>query len=290
MNLRLSLPALLLALLLPLSLFAKCPITPNGRLVVRAPAGNLQVDTTGTDSVDIEVSNRQVTVQETCRKETVDISATAPASIGFQKQTDIGTSGRLTGTGTMEFNGGTGNAVTIPVNSVALPSPYDPASTFLHLGALELNSPGSTGTLTSNGGSRGGSSTLTVTGTTSVTDFGLHLTGGTTKLQGTTTIGAGMVMSGSVLELHAATALNASINIDTGSVDIASGSTLTMAANTRINAAGAGVKVELSSSEFGALVNVVISRERLSELDLHPGDAVYVFPKRVRVFVQDYSI
>jgi len=83
MNLRLSLPALLLALLLPLSLFAKCPITPNGRLVVRAPAGNLQVDTTGTDSVDIEVSNRQVTVQETCRKETVDISATAPASIGI---------------------------------------------------------------------------------------------------------------------------------------------------------------------------------------------------------------
>jgi len=179
-------------------------------------------------------------------------NATAPASIGFQKQTDIGTSGRLTGTGTMEFNGGTGNAVTIPVNSVALPSPYDPASTFLHLGALELNSPGSTGTLTSNGGSRGGSSTLTVTGTTSVTDFGLHLTGGTTKLQGTTTIGAGTVMSGSVLELHAATALNASINIDTGSVDIASGSTLTMAANTSINAAGAGGTLHVLSG--GTLV------------------------------------
>jgi sulfate transport system ATP-binding protein len=58
----------------------------------------------------------------------------------------------------------------------------------------------------------------------------------------------------------------------------------------RINAAGAAVKVELSSSEFGALVNVVLSQERLAQLELRPGDAVYVFPKRVRVFVQDYSI
>jgi sulfate transport system ATP-binding protein len=58
----------------------------------------------------------------------------------------------------------------------------------------------------------------------------------------------------------------------------------------RINAAGAAAKVELSSNEFGALVNVVISRERLAELELHPGDAVYVFPKQMRVFVQDYSI
>jgi DUF4097 and DUF4098 domain-containing protein YvlB len=70
------------ALLLPLSLFAKCPITPDGRLVLRAPAGNLLVDTTGTDSVDVEVSSRQVVVQETCRRETVEISATAPTTIG----------------------------------------------------------------------------------------------------------------------------------------------------------------------------------------------------------------
>jgi sulfate transport system ATP-binding protein len=58
----------------------------------------------------------------------------------------------------------------------------------------------------------------------------------------------------------------------------------------RINAAGASVKVELSSSEFGALVNVVLSQERLAELNLRTGDAVYVFPKRVRVFVDDYRI
>jgi hypothetical protein len=82
MRLRISL-ALPVALLLPLTLFAKCPITADGRLVLRAPAGNLIVDTTGTDAVDVEVSNRQVVVQETCKKETVEISATAPASIGI---------------------------------------------------------------------------------------------------------------------------------------------------------------------------------------------------------------
>jgi hypothetical protein len=82
MNLRVRL-TLPVVLLLPLSLFAKCPIAADGRLVLRAPAGNLIVDTTGTDSIDIEVSNRQVVVQETCRRETVDVSATAPASIGI---------------------------------------------------------------------------------------------------------------------------------------------------------------------------------------------------------------
>ena len=71
------------ALLFPLTLFAKCPIAPDGRLVLRAPAGNLLVDTTGTDSVEVEVSNRQVVVQEICRREAVEVSATAPASIGI---------------------------------------------------------------------------------------------------------------------------------------------------------------------------------------------------------------
>src|SRR5262245_55380009 len=83
MKLRSPLQMLPVALLLPLSLFAKCPITADGRLVLRAPAGNLQVDTTGTDSVDVEVSNRQVNLQETCRKEAVEISATAPTTIGI---------------------------------------------------------------------------------------------------------------------------------------------------------------------------------------------------------------
>ena len=62
LSLRLTLPVVLF---LPLNLFAKCPIAADGRLVLRAPAGNLIVDTTGTDSVDVEVSNRQVVLQET---------------------------------------------------------------------------------------------------------------------------------------------------------------------------------------------------------------------------------
>jgi hypothetical protein len=47
-------------------LFARCPISPNGKLVVRAPAGDLQVELGSTDSVDIDVSDRQIRVQEIC--------------------------------------------------------------------------------------------------------------------------------------------------------------------------------------------------------------------------------
>ena len=82
MRLSSCLLALSATLLLPAALSAKCPIAPDGRLVLRAPAGNLFVDTTYTDAVEVEVSNRQVVVQEVCRKEAVEISATAPASIG----------------------------------------------------------------------------------------------------------------------------------------------------------------------------------------------------------------
>jgi len=35
---------------------------------------------------------------------------------------------------------------------------------------------------------------------------------------------------------------------------------------------------------------VLLSQERFAELGLRAGDAVFVFPKRARVFVQDYSI
>jgi sulfate transport system ATP-binding protein len=58
----------------------------------------------------------------------------------------------------------------------------------------------------------------------------------------------------------------------------------------RINPAGAAVKVELAARDFGLLLNVVLTQERHAELQLHAGDAVFVFPKRARVFVQDYSI
>ena len=58
----------------------------------------------------------------------------------------------------------------------------------------------------------------------------------------------------------------------------------------RINPAGIGVKVELVVPDFGVPLNVVLTPERHAQLRLTTGDSVYVFPKRVRVFVQDYSI
>ena len=82
MKFRIWLP-LPLVLLMPLSLFAKCPITPDGRLVLRAPAGNLILETNAVDAVEVEVSNRQVIVQETCKRDLVEVSASAPASIGI---------------------------------------------------------------------------------------------------------------------------------------------------------------------------------------------------------------
>jgi len=58
----------------------------------------------------------------------------------------------------------------------------------------------------------------------------------------------------------------------------------------RINPAGAAVKVELLAQEFGVPVNVELAQERYAQLNLNVGDTVFVFPRRVRVFVQDYQI
>ena len=58
----------------------------------------------------------------------------------------------------------------------------------------------------------------------------------------------------------------------------------------RINPAGASIKVELLARDFGLPLNVVLAPERHAQLRLGAGEQVYVFPKRVRVFVQDYSI
>jgi hypothetical protein len=63
--------------ILPLNLFAKCPIAANGTLDIKTPMGNLIVETSGTDSVEIEVSNKLLVVNETCG-EPVRITATVP--------------------------------------------------------------------------------------------------------------------------------------------------------------------------------------------------------------------
>jgi sulfate/thiosulfate transport system ATP-binding protein len=58
----------------------------------------------------------------------------------------------------------------------------------------------------------------------------------------------------------------------------------------RVNPAGVAVKVELIARDFGLPLNVVLAPERYVQLQIRAGEDVYVFPKRVRVFVQDYSI
>lgn len=68
-------------------LFAHCPVSSNATLTIHAPIGNLLVDTTGTDAVDVEITNKQVTSREvTCRADLVEIEGTAPA--GFNGTAD----------------------------------------------------------------------------------------------------------------------------------------------------------------------------------------------------------
>ena len=50
------------------------------------------------------------------------------------------------------------------------------------------------------------------------------------------------------------------------------------------------VKVRVHAEEFGVWLNVDISWERYSELSLRAGDVVFMVPREVRVFVQDYAI
>lgn len=83
MKRRLLLSVLPAICLLPWTLFGKCPISPNGTLELLAPAGNLIVETTGTDSVEVEVSNRQVVLKETCGRDVVTVTATMGTATGL---------------------------------------------------------------------------------------------------------------------------------------------------------------------------------------------------------------
>src|SRR5215471_5660694 len=74
--------AFLFALVLaPASLYARCPIPAGGTLEVRAPAGNLIIDTSGTDSVDWDVNSKQIVATETCGRDIVRIDGTAASPI-----------------------------------------------------------------------------------------------------------------------------------------------------------------------------------------------------------------
>jgi len=74
-----GLAACVLALQLPLS--AKCPIADGSILVVRAPIGNLRVDTSARDFAEVEVTAKDVIVKETCGKDRVEYTASAPDQI-----------------------------------------------------------------------------------------------------------------------------------------------------------------------------------------------------------------
>jgi hypothetical protein len=71
--------SLLLLVITASTLSAKCPVSDGATLIVRAPAGDLQVDTTARDAfVDVQVENNLVQVQETCGKQIVEFIGTAP--------------------------------------------------------------------------------------------------------------------------------------------------------------------------------------------------------------------
>ena len=59
---------------------------------------------------------------------------------------------------------------------------------------------------------------------------------------------------------------------------------------THINPARPVVKVRVYSEAFGIVLTVDVSWERYAELRLTVGDTVYVAPRQLRVFVQDYAI
>ncbi len=50
------------------------------------------------------------------------------------------------------------------------------------------------------------------------------------------------------------------------------------------------VKLELQCSGTGALLEAELVRRQFAELDLKPGDVVFVSPRNLRVFAEDYSI
>ncbi len=58
----------------------------------------------------------------------------------------------------------------------------------------------------------------------------------------------------------------------------------------RVNPTGSVAKVYGLSLDYGSPVHVDLTPDRYAALDLHEGDVVYVSPRRVRVFLPEYSI
>jgi sulfate/thiosulfate transport system ATP-binding protein len=59
---------------------------------------------------------------------------------------------------------------------------------------------------------------------------------------------------------------------------------------THVNPARPVVKVRVYSEDFGVVLTVDVSWDRYAELRLSVGDTVFVSPRQLRVFVQDYAV
>ena len=57
-----------------------------------------------------------------------------------------------------------------------------------------------------------------------------------------------------------------------------------------VNPVGPVARVQVAVDDFGLDIHVDLTPDRLAELRLQRGDSVYVSPRRVRVFVPEYSI
>jgi DUF4097 and DUF4098 domain-containing protein YvlB len=73
--------SLLLALALTAPAFGKCPISDGATLLVRVPVGDLHIETTGRDTVEVQVDNSAVQVQESCGKDVVEFTGTQPETL-----------------------------------------------------------------------------------------------------------------------------------------------------------------------------------------------------------------
>src|ERR1051326_8862760 len=62
-------------LVLQLPATAKCPVSDGATLVLRAPVGNLSVDTSVRDFAEVNVSSRELAIHEICAKDLVEYSA-----------------------------------------------------------------------------------------------------------------------------------------------------------------------------------------------------------------------
>src|SRR5688572_19468399 len=73
-----ALIALAATFLIQIPLLAKCPVSDGATVIVRAPVGALQVDTTGRDAVEVQVDSNLIQVQENCGKNIIEFTSNTP--------------------------------------------------------------------------------------------------------------------------------------------------------------------------------------------------------------------